>query len=107
MDRCRSTIRLGDTGRRRTIVVDTGFDRAMAEKRGREIVRSVEEGLTRIGVDPAEVEDVVLTHLHYDHAGNHHLFPKARFHVQEREMAFCTGRCMCHAGCGTPSPPKT
>ncbi len=40
-------------GAGRTIVVDTGFDRAMAEKRGREIVRSVEEGLTRIGVDPA------------------------------------------------------
>ncbi|WP_070999903.1 N-acyl homoserine lactonase family protein [Methylobacterium sp. C1] len=83
-------------GAGRTIVVDTGFDRAMATKRGRDIVRPVEEGLARIGVDPLQVEDVVLTHLHYDHAGNHDLFPKARFHVQEREMAFCTGRCMCH-----------
>jgi glyoxylase-like metal-dependent hydrolase (beta-lactamase superfamily II) len=80
----------------RTIVVDTGFDRTMAAKRGRSIVRPVEEGLARIGVDPMRVEDVVLTHLHYDHAGNHDLFPRARFHVQEREMAFCTGRCMCH-----------
>jgi glyoxylase-like metal-dependent hydrolase (beta-lactamase superfamily II) len=81
----------------RTIVVDTGFDRATAALRGRTLTHPVEEGLARIGVDPGQVEDVVLTHLHYDHAGNHDLFPKARFHVQDREMAFCTGRCMCHA----------
>ncbi|MDP4024624.1 N-acyl homoserine lactonase family protein [Methylobacterium sp. NEAU 140] len=80
----------------RTVIVDTGFDRAMAQRRGRTIVRPVEEGLARLGIDPGRVADVVLTHLHYDHAGNHDLFPRARFHVQEREMAFCTGRCMCH-----------
>jgi len=83
-------------GASRTIIVDTGFDQAMAGKRKRQITHPVEEGLAQIGVNPNAVEDVVLTHLHYDHAGNHHLFPKARFHVQEREMAFCTGRCMCH-----------
>jgi len=80
----------------RVIVVDTGFDQSMANKRKREIVHPVEDGLAKLGIDPEGVEDVVLTHLHYDHAGNHHLFPNARFHVQEREMAFCTGRCMCH-----------
>ena len=80
----------------RTIIVDTGFDQAMADKRKRRIVHSVEAGLSRLGIDSDHVADVVLTHLHYDHAGNHHLFPNARFHVQEREMAFCTGRCMCH-----------
>ena len=78
-------------------MVDTGSTASMAAKRGRTIVHPVEEGLARIGVDPDRVQDVVLTHLHYDHAGNHDLFPRARFHVQEREMAFCTGRCMCHA----------
>lgn len=80
----------------RTIIVDTGFDHAMAKKRKRRIIRPVEEGLTRLGIDPEAVENVVLTHLHYDHAGNHHLFPRANFHVQEQEMSFCTGRCMCH-----------
>ena len=34
--------------------------------------------------------------MHYDHAGNNDLFPNATFHLQDREMAFCTGRCMCH-----------
>jgi glyoxylase-like metal-dependent hydrolase (beta-lactamase superfamily II) len=56
----------------------------------------VEEGLKALGVQPEAVENVVLTHLHWDHAGNHDLFPRARYHVQEREARFCTGACMCH-----------
>jgi len=39
---------------------------------------------------------VIVSHMHYDHAGNNDLFPNATFHLQDREMAFCTGRCMCH-----------
>lgn len=80
----------------RTIVFDTGFDHAEAARRGREIVFPVEEGLRALGVQPDTVQDVILSHLHWDHAGNHDLFPGARYHVQDREMHFCTGRCMCH-----------
>ena len=40
------------------------------------------------------MEDVVITHLHYDHVGNFDLFPRARFHLQDREMAYATGRYM-------------
>ena len=81
----------------RTIVVDTGFDQAGAAKRDRQIVFPVEQGLEAVGVRPDAVADVVLTHMHWDHAGNNGLFPQARYHVQDREMGFCTGRCMCHA----------
>ena len=49
-----------------------------------------------LGVDPAKVEHVIATHMHWDHAGNYDLFPQARYHVQDTEMAYCTGRCMCH-----------
>ena len=49
-----------------------------------------------IGIDPASVQDVVISHMHYDHTGNNDLFPNATYHLQDREMAFCTGRCMCH-----------
>lgn len=80
----------------RTLVIDTGFDAATAKRRGRIISRSVSDGLAAIGVDPLQVDDVVLTHLHYDHCGNHELFPRARYHLQEAEMQFCTGKCMCH-----------
>jgi glyoxylase-like metal-dependent hydrolase (beta-lactamase superfamily II) len=34
--------------------------------------------------------------MHYDHIGNYTLFPRARYHLQEKEMAYCTGRHMCH-----------
>src|SRR2546423_11238393 len=67
----------------RVFVIDTGFDEAMAKKRGREFLHSPGEGLKAIGIDPARVEDVILTHMHYDHSGNHDLFPKARYHVQD------------------------
>jgi len=83
-------------GDKRKFVVDTGFDTEMARKRQRNVVRSPGVGLKAIGVDPADVEDVVITHMHYDHIGNYTLFPRARFHLQEKEMAYCTGRHMCH-----------
>lgn len=82
----------------RNFILDTGFDAAMAEKRGREVMRSPGEGLKAIGIDPDAVQDVVISHMHYDHCGNYGLFPKAHYHLQDTEMAFCTGRCMCHAG---------
>jgi len=80
----------------RTIVVDTGFDATMAKKRDRKIVHPVEEGLEAVGVRHSDVRDVVVTHMHYDHCGNGDLFPNARFHMQDTEMEYVTGRCMCH-----------
>ena len=38
-----------------------------------------------------------MTHLHYDHIGNADLFPSATLHVQDKEVAFATGRHMRHA----------
>ena len=79
-----------------TFVVDTGFDEAMGRRRGRTLLRSPADGLRSVGVEPDTVRDVVVTHMHYDHAGNHAMFPRATYHIQDREMAYCTGRCMCH-----------
>ena len=78
----------------RTILVDTGFDQETARRRGRQVVRPVADGLGAIGLSPDRIEHIVISHMHYDHAGNHALFPRARYHVQEAEMAYCTGRCM-------------
>ena len=77
-------------------VVDTGFDHAMAQKRGRQIEKPIAEGLNAIGVAPDKVGNVIISHLHYDHCGNYDAFPNARFHLQDIEMAYATGRCMCH-----------
>lgn len=80
----------------RSIVVDTGFDAVEGAKRGRKVARAPAAALEQIGVAAGNVEQVVVTHLHYDHAGTLGAFPKARFHLQEAEMAYATGPCMCH-----------
>lgn len=79
----------------RTIVVDCGFDHKEAAVRGRKVTTLPCEALKNIGIEADSVETLIVSHLHYDHAGTLHDFPKARFHLQEAEMAYATGRCMC------------
>jgi len=77
-------------------MIDTGFAQDAATRRGRTLLRNPAEALSLIGIDAGRITDVIVTHLHYDHAGNLDRFPNARFHIQDREMAYGTGRCMCH-----------
>jgi glyoxylase-like metal-dependent hydrolase (beta-lactamase superfamily II) len=81
-------------GAGRTIVVDTGFGHEMAAQRGRTLLRLPAEGLALMDVEAASVKDVVITHLHYDHVGTFDAFAQARFHLQDDEMAYATGRHM-------------
>src|SRR6201996_2844377 len=83
-------------GSGRDILVDTGFNAEEAQLRGRKLNLNPVEALTRFGVQADAIKDVVVTHLHYDHAGNLDLFPNARFHLQDREMRYVTGRYMTH-----------
>ncbi len=78
----------------RVVVVDTGFDAERAVRRKREFLRCPTEGLRSLGIDATAVETVIVTHLHYDHAGNFDKFPKAKFVLQDEEMRFATGRAM-------------
>ena len=78
------------------ILVDTGYDTQEGAARGRPIRLSPVEALMPLGIDPKAVTQIIVTHLHYDHAGGLHLFPNARLHLQVAEMAFATGPCMCH-----------
>jgi glyoxylase-like metal-dependent hydrolase (beta-lactamase superfamily II) len=80
----------------RTLVIDTGFDYPAAKARGRMLLTHPIDGLRALDLDPEHIRDVVITHLHYDHAGNLAAFRNARFHLQDTEIAFATGRCMCH-----------
>lgn len=45
-----------------------------------------------LGYDPADVRDVVLTHLDLDHAGGLGDFPRARVHVHAEELAAARSR---------------
>src|SRR5215469_15646546 len=89
-------------GRSGPIILDTGFDAAMGKKRQREMIKPVSEGLKAIGIDAAAVRTIIVSHMHYDHVGNYDLFPRARYHLQDCEMAYATGRCMCHTALRLP-----
>lgn len=92
-----------DNGERR-IVVDTGYDAAEGTRRNRPILRDPAQAISAVGVDAETVDTVIITHLHYDHAGGLDRYPKATFHLQAAEMAYATGPCMCH---GTLQMPFT
>ena len=78
------------------ILVDSGYDDAEAKARDRPIRRDPGVALAPFGLKPEDITELVVTHLHYDHAGGLHLFPNARLHLQAAEMAYATGPCMCH-----------
>jgi N-acyl homoserine lactone hydrolase len=70
----------------RVILVDTGFrDGRSMTGRNFEQVEMPAAVLAKVGYRPEDVDLVVLTHLHFDHAGNFEAFPRARILVQRRE----------------------
>jgi N-acyl homoserine lactone hydrolase len=87
-------VRLDDD---RLLLVDTGMNRLHVDDpeltwRGTETVAALipvmrkEDSLVlrlaQLGVDPRDVDYVVNTHLHFDHAGNNDLLGSAKFFVQ-------------------------
>ena len=80
----------------RIILVDTGYDADEAKRRERPIAQDPRAALAPFGISAEDVTEIIVTHLHYDHAGGLHLFPNAKLHLQSAEMAYATGPCMCH-----------
>jgi glyoxylase-like metal-dependent hydrolase (beta-lactamase superfamily II) len=78
--------------RQRTVVVDTGFSVEGGRARSRTLLAEVPVLFRHFGVDPSTSPTVVLTHAHYDHAGNLGLFPTSEVVMAERELAFWSGR---------------
>lgn len=62
--------------RGRRVLVDTGA--AISASR---LLQALEDE----GVAPADIDTIVSTHLHYDHCGNHLLFPRAHYLVSTRD----------------------
>jgi glyoxylase-like metal-dependent hydrolase (beta-lactamase superfamily II) len=78
------------------VAVDTGFNPYSGDKRNRTLLKTPTEALAALAVDAARVGTLVLTHLHFDHAGNVDQFSSARVLVQARELEYVTGGSMCH-----------
>lgn len=79
---------------KRRFLIDLGFSVESARARGRDLVYDPVEALAQIGVAPDSVTDIVISHMHVDHAGNIERFPNARIHLQDTEVGYVTGRCM-------------
>jgi N-acyl homoserine lactone hydrolase len=65
---------------------DKGWGKTFAQSLNVHGWRDPKEVLSRIGVSPEDVDTVLLSHLHFDHAGNLESFPNASVYVQEREL---------------------
>lgn len=75
----------------RTVLVDTGFDPAVAARRGRACEVEPLRALAALGVAPDSVDAVVVTHFHYDHIGNLGAFAAAEWIVPRTELEAWTG----------------
>lgn len=86
----------------KVVVCETGIGTKLSEKRAQQVGLREPDGLLsslhRIGVRPDEVDAVVTTHLHWDHAGGltrrdaagglNLTFPRARHFIQRSEWDF-------------------
>ncbi len=73
------------------VMVDTGTGndepkRRLMEKHGLVDWAPPERVLGRIGVNPADVDTILVTHAHWDHMGNLDAFPHALVVMQRREL---------------------
>src|SRR6202046_3294338 len=66
------------------VLIDTSFRQETARPADEEL----DVLLGRVGLGPADIEMIVHTHLHYDHAGNNHLFPGVSPLVQRAEIEY-------------------
>ena len=86
-------------GHGRNILVDTGCGTKFSEKElaiyGVTATRSPDEALSDYDLSTAEITDVILTHLHFDHAGGSTFlkdgeavptFPNATYYTQKRQL---------------------
>lgn len=80
-------VRNGD----RVIVVDTGFGEEVGARRSRTMLRDPVLGLRLLGIEPAALPQLILTHAHYDHAGNVRHFGSSEVVMARREFEFWTG----------------
>jgi glyoxylase-like metal-dependent hydrolase (beta-lactamase superfamily II) len=70
------------------VLVDAGVTADRFTRRGFRAtqIQTVEEGLARYGLEPGDIDLLILTHSHYDHTANLRLFPQAKVVIQEREL---------------------
>lgn len=79
-------------GNGRNILIDSGFyhDRFFKDWVVKDFTKP-SDALSHVGLKPEDITDVVITHLHWDHADGMDLFPKARIWIQKDEFDYYAG----------------
>jgi len=76
----------------KNILVDTGCYRDNVVKgKGIQNLIKASDAIAKLGLAPADITDVIITHMHWDHADGMDLFPKAKIWIQKDEYAYYTG----------------
>jgi glyoxylase-like metal-dependent hydrolase (beta-lactamase superfamily II) len=76
----------------RNILVDTGcYHESVVNGKGIQNLIKASEAIAKLGLSAADITDVVITHMHWDHADGMDLFPKAKIWIQKDEYAYYTG----------------
>lgn len=78
------------------LLVDAGFEPQEAMARGLRAVSDPRARLSQIGVSPEQVKTIVLTHLHWDHAGGLALFPQADILAPRQDWELYSGPAVRH-----------
>jgi glyoxylase-like metal-dependent hydrolase (beta-lactamase superfamily II) len=78
----------------RTVLVDAGFYRPSLLRQWPGVADHIrpDKALGRLGIKPEKVTDVIVTHMHWDHADGVDLFPKARVWIQKDEFTHYTAQ---------------
>lgn len=75
----------------RTIVIDCGYSPAAAARRNRPMAITPVAALSLFGIQAASVDQLILSHGHYDHIGNVAEFGSAELVIARSELDFWTG----------------
>jgi glyoxylase-like metal-dependent hydrolase (beta-lactamase superfamily II) len=79
-------------GNGRHILVDSGFYREQFMKQWKPVdYVKPSEAIARVGLKPEDITDLIITHMHWDHADGVDLFPKARTWIQKDELEYYAG----------------
>jgi glyoxylase-like metal-dependent hydrolase (beta-lactamase superfamily II) len=93
-------------GPKRVTLIDTGFSAAAAAQRGIGDYHDPTALLAEVGVDPADVEQILVSHLHFDHFCAPERFPNARFVIQHDDVAYFSGAGTAHPAGRLADPPS-
>ena len=76
----------------KNILVDAGFYREEFFKQWKVAdFAKPSEAVRRAGIAPEEITDVIITHMHWDHADGMDLFPNAKVWLQKDELEYYAG----------------